>query len=348
ELLLKNDDIAYNVEGAAYKKGEFNPQAMDFRNLSLTGTDIFLQKGSAGGTLKGVAFRETSGLILRNSGLAFSIDEQAIDLNSLVLDLNNNRLLGELQLGYTSLQNFLNAPEEAQIQARFSQIYLEPRDLFLFQPSLRSNQYVRTFSESPLSGRLTAEGTLASFQIHSADFNWGNTSLSARGQIRNAMETEALFFNFPSVQFNSTKGDISRFVEMDSLGVQIPKDLALSGSFKGNLENITADVELNSSEGNILAQGFFNSEGQLAFDADVQVLDLDLGTLLQNEKLGELNLNIKAVGQGSDLNSLNASLEAVVERFSYNRYPITNLEITGDIEEGKGPVNTRYRVDNLN
>src|SRR5690606_36368651 len=102
ELLLKNDDIAYNVEGAAYKKGEFNPQAMDFRNLSLTGTDIFLQKGSAGGTLKGVAFRETSGLILRNSGLAFSIDEQAIDLNSLVLDLNNNRLLGELQLGYTS------------------------------------------------------------------------------------------------------------------------------------------------------------------------------------------------------------------------------------------------------
>lgn len=348
EIVLDNDDIAYRVEGVPYRKGEFNPQAMDFRNLQLIGSEIFLHEGSAGASLRDVAFRETSGIRLRNSALDLSIDENALDLDNLVVDLNNNRLKGELRLDYASLQDFIDTPEDARIKADFSQIYLEPKDLFLFQPALRSNQYVQTLTENDLSGQLKAEGTLASIQISAANFNWGNTSLSARGHISNALQPKALAFNFPSVHLNSTGGDIRKFVEQDSLGVQIPANLALSGSFKGNLENITADVELNTSEGDIMAEGFYNLQGQLAFDAEVQVLDLDLGELLQNEKLGELTITINAAGQGANINTLDATLEADVASFSYNGYPITGLEISGMVEDGKGPLYTQYQDENLN
>ena len=349
ELVLENNDISYTTGGAEIDSNEFNPQALDLRDLNLTGKNIFLEEKRAAASLSEISFRETSGIRMRNSGLSLDIDEQELALNDLRVNLNENRLQGEVLLSYTSLQDFIAKPETATVDANLPEIYLVLQDLFLLQPQLRSNEYLRAAADKNLWGQLKARGTLAAVQISSADLHWGNTtSLSVRGKLLNATEPERLAFNFPAINFITTGNDVSRFIEEDSLGIKIPNRLSLNGSLSGNLENMAADVVLNSSQGKITAKGNFVTQGQLAFEADVQVLELDLGTLLQNESLGKLNLSLTTTGQGESLNTLDATLDSNISSFSFNGYPITDLEIRGEVEDGKGPLYTQYKDDNLN
>lgn len=348
ELLLENNDISYTLNSSSINSQQFDPQALDLRNVNLAGKDIFLEGETAGAKLSRLSFRETSGLRMRNSRLNLRVNERNLSLDNLRIDLNDNLIRGDLQLQYASLQNLIDTPEAASITANLPEFHLVLEDLFLFQPELRSNEYMRAAAEKNLSGQLEVQGTLSAVQISSASLNWGSsTSLQTRGELYNVTDPDQLAFNFPFIDMNTTGSDLKQFIEEDSLGIKLPRDLAINGSLSGNPQNMKADLVLNSSQGKITAKGNFMNQDQLAFNAEVQVLELDLGTLLQNDKLGDLSLSLTTSGQGSDLNSLDASLESTVASFSFNGYPITDLEIRGEVEDGRGPIYTQYKDDNL-
>ena len=190
---------------------------------------------------------------------------------------------------------------------------------------------------------------MSKIDISRANFNWGATTrLAAQGVVKNATNPDALAFDFPQFQLSSTKSDLGQFLDEAQLGIDLPQRVKITGNFSGTPEDMKADAYLNTSEGDIDLKGNFSSGNQLAFNADVQVKELAVGKLLKNKSLGKLNLSLTAKGQGANVNSLDATMEANISSFQYNKYEIKDLKISGDLEDGAGNITSSYKDDNIN
>ncbi|NJW54309.1 translocation/assembly module TamB, partial [Salinimicrobium sp. CDJ15-91] len=283
-------------------------------------------------------------LFLRESNFALLVTEENMQLRDLVVQLNGNRIEGNLTVNYDSLDQFIENPENATVDLNLPSFNLDLEEIYRFQPDLRQNEYFATLAKKGISGTLSAQGQLAAVNIENANINWGaNTSLSVNGTIFNATDPDALRFDLPRVRFNSSGGDLRAFVEADSLGIQIPENMALTGSFSGTPENITADAVLNSSAGKIDVEGNFTSAPGLAFNADIKVTSLQVGEILQNNALGPITLNIRASGSGEDINSLDAVVEGTIDTLTYNNYKFENIALQAQLEDGEGFANIDYK-----
>lgn len=348
-IALQNNEFSFFADGAIVEEGKFNPQAIQMKDLDLIAENVLLKDQSAAIDLQEFSFSEASGMDLKQFNLSLKMDSNKLVVNDLDLLLEQNEVHGELVLQYDSIDDLINTPEDTQVQAQLSDINLLLQDFFPFQPDLKNNEYVLALSRKPLSGNLKIDGSLSSLEISSANFNWGNrTSLSAKGTVNNPMDPEKLTFNFPQFRLNSSRSDLQNFIKEEDLGIKIPEQVALSGSFSGNPEDITTDAVLKSSDGNIMLNGNFNSQTGLSFNADLEVEDLQLGQLLQNKALGPVSLDLKASGSGAGMNDLDATLEATVSSFTYNNYEIEDFTIQGELENGAGTITSAYKDENLN
>ena len=346
---FRNNEITYLTNDAKPEAGVFNPGALEFQEFDLAAQDIYLRNENAGADINSFNFIETGGIQLKNFSLDAGIDNTSLIIDDLLVELNNNRLEGNLDIQYDSMDDLINNPENAVVDANLPEFHLDLKDLFLIQPNLRTNEYLLALSQKPVTGQIQAEGTLASLKISGANINWGaTTSIAARGSIQNPTEPENLQFNFPRIRMVSRRGDIRRFVDEDSLGVKLPEKFSLTANVSGNTEDIEAVANLDSSEGDIALDGSFSSSTGISFNADIEITDLALGNILQNEQLGNLNLTLEASGEGENMNELDAMLDANISSFYYNNYAIEDLRITGELTDGSGLITSDYEDENLN
>ena len=346
---LQNIGFKYLVNGKEPTRGTFNAEALVLQDLDLNMPALVLADEILEAKVKKLNFEEASGLFLKESNFALLVTEEKMQLQDLVVQLNGNRIEGNLVVNYNSLDQFIENPENATVDLNLPTFNLDLQEIYRFQPDLRQNQYFAALAKKGVSGSLSAEGRLAAVQIENANIHWGaNTSLSANGTIFNATDPDVLRFDLPRVRFNSTGGDLRAFVEEDSLGIKIPDNLNIVGSFSGTQENISADAVLESSAGKIDVEGSFTSSPGIAFNADLQVTSLQVGQILQNKALGPLSLNIQASGSGGDVNSLDAVVEGTIDTLTYNNYKFNNIALKAQLEDGKGFANIDYKDKNLN
>ncbi len=346
---FSNNRITYITGDATPEAGVFNPEAMQFREMNLAAQNLYLRNQTAGADINNFNFSEESGINLRNFSLEAGIDNTSFTVDDLLVELNSNIIEGNLDIRYDSIDDLMDNPQNSIVEANISQFNLDLSDLFLLQPDLRSNEYLVTLSQKPVYGEIRAEGTLASLQISQANVNWGaSTSLAARGSIQNVTEPENLQFDFPRIRMISQKGDVRSFVDQQQLGINLPEEFTLTADVSGSTEAIDAEANLESSAGQFALDASYSGREGISFEADLDVSNLALGTILQNEQLGELNMKLNATGKGETINTLDATLDATVTSFMYNGYPIKDLRIAGEIEDGEGPVGIEYKDDNLN
>lgn len=349
-LNLENNDFAFTENNKEPQEGTFDPSALFIQNLTIKAGDFILAEERAELVLEELIFEEASGIDIIDIKVFsgnFKIDERSLDLSGLQVHINENRVEGDLSARYNSLSDFLNNQEDARLALDLPVIELNPADMFLFQPGLRENEYLRGLSTGKISGKISASGILSEVEISKMALSWKNTTVNTRGTVSNLMNPENIGFNLPVVRIESQREDLQLLMDEEALGFRIPDELLLEGNINGTPENIAATAVLKSSDGDIDLDGEFSSGETLAFEADIKTMELDLGNLLTNESFGKMNLELKSSGAGNDVNSLDASLDATVQSFSFNDYEIKDLPVTGNIKDGSGSVNTAYKDENL-
>tara|TARA_R110000850_G_scaffold80862_1_gene173488 strand:- start:27106 stop:32157 length:5052 start_codon:yes stop_codon:yes gene_type:complete len=348
EIALENNNMRYLVDGAQPRQGTFNPNALAVGNFFFIAEDLYLQDESIGIQLKDFRFEEASGLHLRDLAFEGAFSEQNLDISQLNLHVNENIINGTISLQYASVNDFINNPEASRINTNLSTFELSLNDFFRFQPELKNNEYLLALSKKKVTGNLRANGTLASLEIPEGNFNWGSTtSINARGTLYNPMNVDSLRLDFPVFNVNTVREDALAFVNEDSLGISIPKTISLKSNFKGALDDIRADAVVQTPDGQIDITGSYINRETIVYDANVEVKKLKLGKILKNEQFGELNLTLKSSGQGSDINNLDAMVDATISSFQLNDYAIEDLSLSGEMEDGEGTLTSEYRDDNL-
>ena len=344
---FENNRLAYTLNNAEVSEGVFNPNAMILDSLDLQASDIIFENKEAKLVISKLQFKEGSGIHVNQFNIQALVNNQRMEFTELDLNANNNSLTGKVVLTYDDLNNFIEDPGNARLEADLSDIYLRISDLYRFQPDLRNNQYIKALAGSPIRGNVSIQGKIDNLDLNSLNLRWSNTRISGTGSIVNAQDPENLSFNLPNVQLNSTRSDLTKFVSEADLGIKLPEKLSLSGSFSGNTSNIKTDAKLITSDGDLRVDGNFEMGDQIVFDAKVQGDSISLGNLLQNEALGDIQLDIDLSGSGSSVSDLNASLDTKISSFTYNGYEFRDIDITGELENGKGPVNLIYQDNNL-
>ncbi len=346
---FENNTIDYRVGNAKPTKDVFNPDAIALSNFTLQAKDILLKDKNASLNLEQLNFNEASGLSLNQLAVNFEATDQSIQLDDLKFKLNNNSISGYSQLEYQSLSNLIESPETTKVNLNLPSFQLSLTEIFKFQPDLKNNAYLNKLSKKLVLGSLNASGTLASIKLNKAELNWGNsTKISTNGTLQNITDTETLAFNIPQFTAVTKRSDLIQFVSENDLGVSLPKDVKFEAQFKGNLEDISTKAKLTTTQGIATVDGNYKNAESIAFNADISIDDYKLNELLNNPQLGALSLSITSQGSGNTINTLNANLEAKISEFQLNNYDIKDLNISGDIVNGAGNINSTYKDDNLN
>ncbi|MGS2764462.1 translocation/assembly module TamB domain-containing protein [Sinomicrobium sp. M5D2P9] len=348
EVRLDNNNIRYAVNGALPKQGLFNADAITLEEFYFLGEDIFLKDRSAGLKLETFRFREASGLNLKEFALAVQADDRGIEISDLQLFLNNNRIRGNTALKYATLNEFIKHPEKTGVTLNLPDFILDTKDAFYFQPDLKENEYMQALGKNTVTGTLEMNGSMATLHIPVSDVGWGkNTGIRLRGTLHNVTEPDSLRFDLPEVEFHTIREDMLSFVNEEDLGIHFPDTLVLAGNAKGSTQIIDAVLDLRTTDGAISFAGNFANVQEKPFDADMEVKGLHLEKLLQNPKLGPLDLTLKASGKLRDVYSMDVLLDANVSRLALKDYHIENLPLKGDIKAGKGSVTSVYKDQNI-
>ena len=349
QIDLEGNKFSYVVGNSTPKKNSFNPNVIVLENLRLNAKEIFLKEKKAGLQLDALSFEESSGLNLKEMALNLQLTDHDLNVNDLILKLNNNTLKGRVEMQYNSLARLIEKPDNSKINLHIPAYFIDLKDVYRFQPELRKNEYFRKLSNKTLAGNLSASGYLSAISIPDLKVRWGNTTqISAAGVVKNVTEPNNLAFNIPRFSAETTRADLTQFVSEKDLGVTLPANVALKGNAKGNIQDIYAQANLTTTHGIATIDGHFKNDGDIAFEADLQIEKYQLGELMNNPQLGAISLTLKTAGSGDNINNLNAVLDANISSFKFNDYTITDLPIKGKIKDGEGEVISHYKDRNIN
>jgi len=348
EIAISNINLEYSLDGAQPITGTFNANALTLQDFNFEAKGIYLQEQSLGLNLETFSFKEASGINLEALAMDLKLDEKNTTIENLDIRINENKISGELFLQHESIDALINRPENLIVNADLPGFELSLKDVFRFQPQLRQNEYMRALSRKKVSGNLKINGTLAALEIPSSTIRWGNnTRVTMRGTVFNVTDTDNMRFDFPQLNIVSTRFDLLNFVKEEDLGISIPKDISIAASFSGDVEDINATALVKTTNGDISIKGDYFNKNELAFEVDLDVMQLQLDKLLDNDRFGEISLTLTSSGSGNNVNDLDAIFETNISSLQLQNYAIKDLSITGDIENGQGFINSSYKDENI-
>ena len=129
-------------------------------------------------------------------------------------------VLSDSVLQFADINDLINKPETASLQANLSNIRLQLREIYRFQPDLRNNEYFRAVASAPVSGAIRINGKLDNLSVNPVNLNWRNTRINGSGTLLNATDPDRLAFNFPKVDFRTHRNDLLYFVKESDLGIR--------------------------------------------------------------------------------------------------------------------------------
>ena len=348
-IRLENNSIDLTMEGGEETTAGFDPNDVHLSRLDLIVDRVSLLENEAIVELENLSFYEASGIDLKQLAVVLTVNDRLADMSGLALALNGSSINGRMNASYPSIQRAMDEPGDVRVDMLLSALDIDIADAFHFDPSLKEMAELRALSKKRVGGRIEVLGTLADLRFTDDRLNWGqDTRIAFGGTLSNATDMDRLTYAFPNVTLQSTRSDALRFIDEDSLGIRLPDQFSVALSANGDLEGAEGTVALKSSQGNVNMRGRFDMAQDILFDVDLTVDEYQLGQLLQNEAIGSLSLSVNTNGSGTDINDLDAELQAVVQQMTFNGYDIQDLELSGQMNNGAGTVTSRYKDENLN
>ncbi|WP_084112840.1 translocation/assembly module TamB domain-containing protein [Mesonia phycicola] len=337
-------------QGEIYQQtNQFNPQNFDIEHFNFVAEDLVLTENqTANIQVNQFQFQENvSDFKLNQLSFKSSLKRDSFTLENIKIATGNSQLAGNLSAKYSSLDEVLKNMNSVHLQTELHTIHLDLKDIFKFNPDLKSNLYLQQLSSVPINGTITGSGNLENLKVNSFHLNWNNTHISTNGTLQSITNVDQLQLVLNNINITSTRKDLVNFVDEKELGISIPNTVSLTGNVSGGLSNIKANAKLLIPEGRVELVGSYKNEKKTSFDAELKTVELDLGKLLQNESLGKISAEIKTKGDGDHINNLNAELTSSFTKLTYNAYDLSDLKLSGNITNGTGDVDLVFKDQNI-
>lgn len=349
QIELERNTIMFQSGKQEAVDGAFNPSAVTLSNIRLKANDLEYGNKKANLKLEAFTFNEKSGFHLRDLAFDAKLDNTSAAISGLKLHTNRSAVFGSLALQFPSVQQLIDTPDKTTVKLAIPDLNLDLRDVFIVQPGLVKNEYIKKVALKPFMGTLVVAGTLDAIQISDMQIDWGeNTSLLAQGHLYDVTQTDSFSFDLTKIKATSCRRDVLHFISEEDLGISVSKTIVVEAVASGSPENIKGNVVFKIPEGTAIVNGNYRNESQIEFSGNLIINSLRLDKLLKNEQLGEISLTMEAAGSGNSMNTLNASLDTDFSQLEFKGYDFSNLNLTGRIVDGKGDIDFDFKDENLN
>ncbi len=352
---IKVNTIGFEENHLIYQKGEkptslkeFNPDYIDLSDFTLAIHNIELTKDEkAKADFEKLSFQEKDGLDLKQISFGLDLNNTDLAIENLLVETSKNKLNSHLKITYDSLNDLIDKPEKSKLDIDLKDFSLNLTEAFYFAPDLRTNEYFYKLSRRKTSGKLKAKGSLAHLNLTNLNVKWRNTHLNTKGKFKNLTDQDNLYAAVDYFVLTSNRSDVLQFIEEEDIGISIPETIYLQSKLHGGLTDLKTQTVLKIPEGEINLDGGFTNKEFIAFNADLDVIEFDLGKLLDNPEIGKIELNLKTQGEGNTIEKLTADLHAEFQKLEFNDYDFSALKLEGKLVEGEGNILLNYLDDNL-
>lgn len=342
-LIIRNGLVCYDRKDVPQEPGKFSANHLRVSDIS---THVILHKltqDSVNVYLKNLSLKEKSGLELSSLSFKAKATKSEASLSEFELKMPNSHIvLGDTKVKYdgSGKQPLLKTLD---FTTSIVDSYVDLADLAPFSPNLRD-------FGNPIDISLSANGHGENIVINDLAIKdrGGDMSLFANGNI----------YDFP--KFNDWMADVKYFrvnenyiediaevmrgedIEMPSVVKRIG-DFGYVGTLANHASEYSASGKITSNIGNVAINGSYKDQ---IFDAKINTDGIDLGRLLEDEKLGDLAATIDIDGKVNKGKDPDVSANGKVNRIYYNGYTYRDIDVNGSMIAGilKG----RFSIDDPN
>ena len=336
---LDNVNVVYNNGKGENTTKSFNANHLNLQKLNGKLSNVQLVGTNVSGEVKDVAFIENSGFVLEKLSTKFKYAETETFLEDLTLKTPQTFLQRSLKLQYKSVDDLSNNLGNVAIEANLPQNKIGFKDILWLAPNLKNTVPFNKYPNAVLNLSANVKGIVNDLLIQEFKLSGlGNLNVNAAGTIKNALDTDNLWMNLKINDLTANKQLITGLAPKNSIPntIEIPQNLSLSGKLKGSLNDIYADMGIQTSFGNAKVTGTFNQKVKNAerYDLNASLAAFNVGKLLKNKELGVVTANAKVKGTGFNFEKNNAEVEAFVTQADFKGYSYRGIALKGALNNG--------------
>ncbi len=346
KMVFDNEDITYNDNTQPKTKKGMDYSHIHIQGLQFNAVGLVLTPTSYTGDIQQLAFKEQSGFSLQKLQTKFYYSDTGAYLNNLYVEAGRTVVKDKIIVRYSSLKSISTHVGNIYLSADLKNSSIDTKDILTFAPqlegSLKGNEKTLLHLNTSIRGYVK-NLSIPVFQLSGI----GSTYVDLSGKIQGLPGAGTAYYDINIAQLRITAADINALVPKSAIptNVRIPASLSARGYFKGNVKQLETQLQLISSSGNAFVKGTMHNN---AYVADVTLAKFNVGYVTkQDSAIGIVTLTAKAKGNGFDLKSAVADIEAKVQSAELKGYTYKNLTLTGSAGHGIGNIKANMQDENV-
>lgn len=350
DIIIRHGKIRYDVKSIKQKDEQFDANHLNISNLSSHMKLRYISEDSVNVSIKKLSLTEQSGFEIKQFKGDFNIGGNSAKITNFALQLPHTSVTSnEL---YASCPNRKWTKDMADIKAS-GKIYgkVSTSDIAPLLPTLKG---VESVIEYDIATNVANNNITSAIKAKVDD---NHTEIIGDIKVQDYIGTKKWNARFSKLHISSN--GLSKIDKLLSNNkINIPKEIKNLDniSYTGNVEgrgfnlskpsdNIGINGELATGAGNITISG--NIDGNGDFQTSLLSDDINIGQITQNKNLGNIDLNVDAVGHLKNDKLSDLKVNGKINSLSVNGYTYKDIDIEGLYEQDVANINVAINDPNV-
>ncbi|MBP8793155.1 MAG: translocation/assembly module TamB [Lutibacter sp.] len=319
-----------------------------FKNISGSAKNFRIEGPNVTASIKNLAFTENRNVRVENLTTDFSYSKTSMNFKNALLETANSSIEADFSFIYNR-EDFSDFNNKVKLDANIEKANVSMADLKKFYNELG------TSDELHFSTRIT--GVLNNFRMHNLDL-YSDQGAIIQGDVSlmNVFNQENGFSLTGDIVNLTSDYDHLKLLLPNILGGSLPSDLAKLGKFTiAGVTYITptiidAKVAITSDVGTVVSDLELTNITNIddaTYIGHMNVIDLNLGKLLNDPSLGLFSMEGNVDGEGFSLIKMNTSVKGVISKCLYNNYSYQDIKINGVVKNKHFNGETEVNDENI-
>ena len=352
EITIKNSNLKYDDQAAPHTPSGMDYSHLELQQLSLLADNIQYSSDTILASVKSASMKEKSGFVLNNLTTDFYMIPNGVFLYNLLIQTPGSEIRNRAYITYSSLNAIKKNVGELGIYLDLQKSKINVKDLWTFVPKLKKQTAsLPSNSTFYIDAKITGKVNDLNFQKLRLR-GLTATDINVTGIIKGLPDPKKINADLTIINFQSSQKDILSFIPKNALppNITLPQTFAASGKIKGGINNLYTGLNINTTLGNAKLDGSLvniTDKKKAQYDMVLQAKNLQVGTFIQNPKLGSLTGIFKVKGKGYNPETANASFDGTISEISLNNYTYHDIKTEGTIANKNYKLNASVHDPNL-
>jgi hypothetical protein len=332
KITLEKSTFNYNDGKQIPKLTEFDESHLGITNLNIDLENTVVIADTIFSDIKNMTAKERCGISINEMSAKARVSQVQSVLSNLLLKTDNSTLSAYYEMRYKNFHNFNDYIDKVRMTASLKNSSVSSLDVGYFANIL--NEY-------PIAVKIAGDfdGTVRDMSAKNIVLSTLNTSFKGNAHVVGLPDVDHSIFDVESKALLTSGTDLNKLIpqtKTDAIAWTDLKKIEFIGNYKGKVDEFNTKGTLNTTLGNTIVDLNMNLKPKNpTYKGSLQTNNLQLGKLVKQKTIGVLSMNGKVDGQGFDMNSLDAKINATLQRIDVEGNTYHNLTINGLVAKMK-------------